>query len=274
MEPLNTLLIKSLVGVLVINTLLASTASVRTALSVGALELVDSSTGRILVRADLGSETGVLLIIRRETTLVDVATVRLSVLVAVGNIVHIGRGLAGDVARATTAGSRVLAGVHAHLLLRGGGTTSVALFGVGTGEVTLATETLGVLLLALTVVTEATNGSGRKLSSGGCVGVVQSRLAAGDAQGLGAAVLRESTALADGLRSEGIVGNGARRLLNGILVGRRVGSDLGAAGAVRERSALEIHGDYRCVGRLIKKESNMKRFGKEFRVFRNGKIAV
>jgi len=144
---------------------------------------------------------------------------------------------------AAAAGGRVLTRVQAHLLLSSGWATGVATLGeMGTGEVTLATQGLGILLLTLAVLTKGTDGSRRELASARCVGVVQSRLVARDAQGLGATVLGEATALADGLSSKRVIGDGARGLLDGLLVGSRIGGDLGAAGAVRKRGALEIHG--------------------------------
>lgn len=242
MTFLGTLLIKSLERVLVIDSLLARTAGIGTAFGGGTLELVDSSTSRVLVRANFRVEASVVLVVVVEATLVDVAASRLGVLVAGGDVIDVGGGLATvELAAAAAAGSRILASVHAHLLLSSGRTAGVTTV-VSTGEVTLSAKGLGVLLLALAILTEATYGSRRELGSGRCVGVVQSRLAARNAHGLGTAVLGESTALSDGLGSERVASDGARRLLDGLLGGKRVVGDLGAAVTVRKRSALEIHG--------------------------------
>lgn len=112
---------------------------------------------------------------------------------------------------------------------------------MGAGEVTLATESLGVLLLALAVLAETADGNRAQLGGRRGVGIVHSGLVARDTHGLGAAVARESTALADRLSGEGVIGDGARRLFDGLLSPGIVG-DLGAASAVGKRSALEIHG--------------------------------
>jgi len=110
---------------------------------------------------------------------------------------------------------------------------------VGTREVTLAAKSLRVLLLALSVLAATTNRGRGKLTGSRGVGILQWRLVVRGR--LGISVLGESTALANGLGGERIGRDGARRLLDGLLRGKRVGGDLGAAGAVRERSALEIH---------------------------------
>jgi len=86
---LSTLLIQSLVGVLGFDSLLTGIACIRTALSVGTLELVDSSTSRVLIRGDVGVEASVLVVGGAESTLADVAAVRLGVLVSAGHLVDV-----------------------------------------------------------------------------------------------------------------------------------------------------------------------------------------
>jgi hypothetical protein len=110
---------------------------------------------------------------------------------------------------------------------------------VGTGEITLAAKSFRVLLLALTVVTKTANRGRGKFGSSRSVGVLQRGLGIGC--GFGTTVLGESTTLANGLSSEGISGDRARRLLDWLLRGKRVGGDLSASGAVRKRSSLKIH---------------------------------
>ena len=232
-----------LIGNLSVDLLLVGTTRV-ISVSIAALELVDSLATRVLVGPDIRVEASVLRIVGVEATLADVAAIRLGVLDFASHIADVGGSLSGVVLAATaTAGSRVLASVDAQLLLSGGWATSVTrLWQVGAREVALATEGLGILLLAFAVLAEAANRSRRKGSGSGSVGVVYCGLVAGDTHGLSATVARKGTAMTDGLGSERVIGDGARGFFNGLL-STRVGGDLGAAGAVGEGVALEIHRD-------------------------------
>lgn len=132
---------------------------------------------------------------------------RLGVSKLLCDIGHVRRGLARVVLTlvAASAGAdagsanlvrRVLARADVKVLLRGCWTAGVAGLGqVGAGVVALAAESFGVPFLSVEVLT---GGADCGRGKGGCAGgasVVQSRLAARHTEGLGAAVLREGTAV-------------------------------------------------------------------------------
>lgn len=249
MSNLSALLIQGLIRVLGVHTLLLGETGIEAALLGSTLEPILSTTTRVLLRTNLRIEAGVR-VLRGEATLSDVLALGLLMLVSVRDVSNVARRLATVVLTRTASWGLshllrglVLASVEVHLLLGTGRAAGVAGLGeVLAGEVTLATQGFGVLLLARSVLAEAADGGGGESGSTGGIGVLQGGVAARDAHGFGTAVLRETAALADGLGGERVVGDGTGALFDGVGCGGVVG-DLGTAGAVRKRSALEIHGD-------------------------------
>lgn len=114
-------MLKVLVRGLSVNLLLVRTASVVGSAGVAALELVDSLTTRVLLRANVSIEASVLCVVGVEATLVDAATIRLGVLNVTGHIADVGWSLTSVVlALAAATSGRVLASVEAKFLLGGG----------------------------------------------------------------------------------------------------------------------------------------------------------
>ena len=214
---------------LVIDTLLSgATTGVGTARGHPVLQFVFTSTTRVVPAANVRVEAGVILRVAVKTAFVQVLALGLGVVQAAGHVGHIRRSLTRVVLTlvAITAAPATLARVKVKVLLRACGPTHIAVPIMGTREVTLAAKGLRVPLLSVDVLTLSTDRRGRKLGGSGCVGVVQSRLAAGNTEGLSATVFRKATAVGSRFGSKRVVGNRPGGFVDGLLVGLRVGGDL------------------------------------------------
>lgn len=172
MSNLSALLIQDRIRVVGVDTLLTGVTSIGTALLGDTLEFVLSSTARILRRSDLRSEASVRGV-GGEASLGQVVALGLLVLISVGDIGNVARRLAAVVLAGAAGWSLahllrggVLAGVEVHLLLSSGRAACVTGLGeVLSGEVALAAQGFGVLLLAGAVFAEAANRGGGESGS-------------------------------------------------------------------------------------------------------------
>lgn len=230
---------------LVVNSLLSrATTSIGTTLSHPALEVVLTSTTRVVASANVGVETGVVSRVAIEATLLQVLALRLVLVESASHIGHV-RGRRSRIVLALVAiaafpgvasramavvelmRSSVLAVVNSKILLRASSSANVTRLGhMRTREGTLSTQGFGVFLLTVEVLTLGADERGWESGGTRCVGIVQVGLASRHTERLCAAVLGEGAAMSSRFGGERVVSDRAGGLFDGLTGSHRVVGDL------------------------------------------------